>query len=163
MKKLITAFFAIALLPMKSCKENAAEKVNQANVEMAAERDAQKIVFPTISFDKTSHDFGEIDNGTAVETVFSYTNSGRSPLVVTDIKSSCGCTVPQGWSKEPLMPGESSQFTVKFNGKGANKVSKTITLTTNTENGREQVRISAFIKPDPNATVPAPTLKQTTK
>ena len=84
-------------------------------------------------------------------------------MVVTDIKSSCGCTVPQGWSKEPLMPGESSQFTVKFNGKGANKVSKTITLTTNTESGREQVRISAFVKPDPNATVPAPILKQTTK
>ena len=163
MKKLITAFFAIALLPMNSCKENAAEKVNQANVEMAAERDAQKIVFPTINFDKTSHDFGEIDNGTAVETIFSYTNSGRSPLVVTDIKSSCGCTVPQGWSREPLMPGESSQFTVKFNGKGANKVSKTITLTTNTENGREQVRISAFVKPDPNANAPAPILKQTTK
>ena len=163
MKKLIPAFFAMALLPMNSCKENAAEKVNKANVDMAAERDSQKIVFPTITFDKTSHDFGEIDNGTAVETVFSYTNSGRSPLVVTDIKSSCGCTVPQGWSKEPLMPGESSQFTVKFNGKGANKVSKTITLTTNTENGREQVRISAFIKPDPNATVPAPILKQTTK
>lgn len=163
MKKLISAFLAMALLPINSCKENAAEKVNQANVEMAAERDAQKIVFPIINFDKTSHDFGEIDNGTAVETVFSYTNSGRSPLVVTDIKSSCGCTVPQGWSKEPLMPGESSQFTVKFNGKGANKVSKTITLTTNTEKGREQVRISAFIKPDPNATVPAPALKQTTK
>ena len=163
MKKLIPAIFAMALLPMNSCKENAAEKVNQANVEMAAKRDAQKIVFPKINFDKTSHDFGEIDNGTAVETVFSYTNSGRSPLVVTDIKSSCGCTVPQGWSKEPLMPGESSQFTVKFNGKGANKVSKTITLTTNTESGREQVRISAFVKPDPNATVPAPILKQTTK
>ena len=163
MKKLISAFLAMALLPINSCKENAAEKVNQANVEMAAERDAKKIVFPTINFDKTSHDFGEIDNGTAVETVFSYTNSGRSPLVVTDIKSSCGCTVPQGWSKEPLMPGESSQFTVKFNGKGANKVSKTITLTTNTENGREQVRISAFVKPDPNANAPAPTLKQTTK
>ena len=77
----------------------------------------------------------------------------KSPLVVTDIKSTCGCTVPQGWSKEPLMPGASSQFSVKFNGKGANKTSKTITLTTNTQTGREQVRISAFITPDPNAPV----------
>ena len=88
--------------------------------------------------------------------MFTYTNSGQSPLVVTDIKSTCGCTVPQGWSREPLAPGASSQFTVKFNGKGANKVSKTITLTTNTESGREQVRISAFIVPDPNA---APVVK----
>jgi hypothetical protein len=90
-------------------------------------------------------------NGTPVETTFAYTNTGKSPLVVTDIKSTCGCTVPQGWSKEPLMPGASSQFSVKFNGKGANKTSKTITLTTNTQTGREQVRISAFITPDPNA------------
>ena len=151
---------ALAILPMNSCKENATEKINQDNVEKAAERDAQTIVFPTISFDKTLHDFGEIENGTAVETVFSYTNSGRSPLVVTDIKSTCGCTVPQGWSKDPLMPGESSDFSVKFNGKGANKVSKTITLTTNTEKGREQVRITAFVKPDPNAPTPAVVKKQ---
>ena len=155
MKKISLILFALAILPMNSCKENATEKINQDNVEKAAERDAQTIVFPTISFDKTLHDFGEIQNGTPVETVFSYTNSGRSPLVVTDIKSTCGCTVPQGWSKEPLMPGESSQFSVKFNGKGANKVSKTITLTTNTEKGREQVRITAFVKPDPNAPAPA--------
>jgi hypothetical protein len=152
--------FALAMLPLNSCKENATEKINQDNVEKAAKRDAQTIVFPTINFDKTLHDFGEIQNGTAVETVFSYTNSGRSPLVVTDIKSTCGCTVPQGWSKEPLMPGESSQFSVKFNGKGANKVSKTITLTTNTENGREQVRITAFVKPDPNAPAPSVVKKQ---
>ena len=109
-------------------------------------------MFPNISFDKTEHDFGQIMNGTPVETTFSYTNTGKSPLVVTDIKSTCGCTVPQGWSKEPLMPGASSQFSVKFNGKGANKTSKTITLTTNTEKGKETVRISAFITPDPNAT-----------
>ena len=160
MKKTSLILFALAMLPLNSCKENATEKINQDNVEKAAERDAQTIVFPTISFDKTLHDFGEIQNGTPVETVFSYTNSGRSPLVVTDIKSTCGCTVPQGWSKEPLMPGESSQFSVKFNGKGANKVSKTITLTTNTEKGREQVRITAFVKPDPNAPAPAVVKKQ---
>jgi hypothetical protein len=152
MKKLFLLLSTIALVSFTSCKEKASEKINQENVEKAAERDAQAVVFPSLSFDKTTHDFGEIMNGTPVETVFSYTNTGKSPLVVTDIKSTCGCTVPQDWSREPLAPGASSQFTVKFNGKGANKVSKTITLTTNTEKGREQVRISAFIKPDPNAT-----------
>jgi hypothetical protein len=157
MKKLFLLLSTIALVSFTSCKEKATEKINQENVEKAAERDSQAIVFPSVTFDKTTHDFGEIMNGTPVETVFTYTNSGKSPLVVTDIKSTCGCTVPQGWSREPLAPGASSQFTVKFNGKGANKVSKTITLTTNTEKGREQVRISAFIKPDPNA---APAVKK---
>ena len=152
MKKLFLTLTVTTLL-FTSCKENAAEKINQDNVTKAAERDAQAIVFPTITFDKTEHDFGQIMNGTPVETVFAYTNTGKSPLVVTDIKSTCGCTVPKDWSKEPLMPGASSQFTVKFNGKGANKVSKTITLTTNTERGNEQVKISAFVTPDPNAPV----------
>ncbi|AOR26716.1 conserved hypothetical protein (DUF1573) [Formosa sp. Hel3_A1_48] len=156
MKKLFLLFTSLALVSFTSCKENASEKINQENVTKAAERDAQTIVYPSVTFDKVAHDFGEIQNGTPVETVFTYTNSGQSPLVVTDIKSTCGCTVPQGWSREPLAPGASSQFTVKFNGKGANKVSKTITLTTNTESGREQVRISAFIVPDPNA---APVVK----
>ena len=156
MKKLFLLFTSVALVSFTSCKENASEKINQENVTKAAERDAQTIVYPSVTFDKVAHDFGEIQNGTPVETVFTYANSGQSPLVVTDIKSTCGCTVPQGWSREPLAPGASSQFTVKFNGKGANKVSKTITLTTNTESGREQVRISAFIVPDPNA---APVVK----
>ena len=156
MKKLFLLFTSVALVSFTSCKENASEKINQENVTKEAERDAQTIVYPSVTFDKVAHDFGEIQNGTPVETVFTYTNSGQSPLVVTDIKSTCGCTVPQGWSREPLAPGASSQFTVKFNGKGANKVSKTITLTTNTESGREQVRISAFIVPDPNA---APVVK----
>ena len=159
MKKLILTLTVASLVVFTSCKENATEKINQENVTKAAERDAQAIVFPTISFDKTEYDFGQIMNGTPVETVFSYTNTGKSPLVVTNIKSTCGCTVPQGWSKEPLMPGASSQFTVKFNGKGANKISKTITLTTNTEKGNEQVRISAFIAPDPNAPVKTPANK----
>jgi hypothetical protein len=154
MKKISLIFLITPLLFLNSCKDKAVDKINNENVQMATERDSQ-IVFPSISFDKTLHDFGDITNGTPVETIFSYTNSGRSPLVVTDIKSTCGCTVPQGWSKSPLMPGESSQFSVKFNGKGANKVSKTITLTTNTENGREQVRITAFVKPDPNAPSPS--------
>jgi hypothetical protein len=151
MKKLFLTLTITSLVVFTSCKENAAEKINQENVSKAAERDSQSIVFPNISFDKTEHDFGQIMNGTPVETTFSYTNTGKSPLVVTDIKSTCGCTVPQGWSKEPLMPGASSLFSVKFNGKGANKTSKTITLTTNTEKGREQVKITAFITPDPNA------------
>ena len=153
MKKLFLTLTIASLVVFTSCKENATEKINQENVTKAAERDSKAIVFPSISFDKTEHDFGQIMNGTPVETTFSYTNTGESPLVVTDIKSTCGCTVPQGWSKEPLMPGASSQFSVKFNGKGANKTSKTITLTTNTQTGREQVRISAFITPDPNAPV----------
>ena len=136
--------FTITFL-LTSCGNDPFSKVETKNVEVALQRDAVATNFAEMTFDKTSHDFGTINDGQAQETMFSYTNTGDTPLVVTDIKSTCGCTVPQGWSRQPLSPGESSQFTVKFNGKGANKVSKTVTVTANTKKGRETVRISAFI------------------
>jgi hypothetical protein len=153
MKKLILGLSALCLIAFTSCKEDASKKINEENLVEAAERDANSSKFPVLEFDKKEHDFGEIEAKTAVETVFKYKNTGEAPLVITDIKSSCGCTVPQDWSKEPLASGESGQFTVKFNGSGTNAVSKTITVTANTEKGTETVSIKAFVKPDPNAAV----------
>ncbi|TYB80122.1 DUF1573 domain-containing protein [Bizionia gelidisalsuginis] len=151
MKKVVLAFSAMCLIAFTSCKEDATKKIDDNNVAAAAERDAESSKFPVLSFDKSEHDFGEIVSGTNVETVFNYTNTGVAPLVITDIKSTCGCTVPKDWSKAPLAPGATGSFTVKFNGKGTNKVSKAVTVTANTEKGREVVKISAFVKPDPNA------------
>jgi hypothetical protein len=150
MKKIILGLSAMCLLAFTSCKENAAKKIDETNIAAAAERDAVASKFPVLEFDKKEHDFGEIEAKTKVETTFKYTNTGDAPLVITDIKSSCGCTVPQNWSREPLLPGEKGEFTVKFNGSGSNKVSKTITVTANTEKGAETVKITAFVKPDPN-------------
>ncbi len=151
MKKVILGLSALCLVAFTSCKDDAKSKVNDENVAAAAERDATAGDLPKISFEKEEHDFGTIMDGTPVETVFTYTNTGNSPLVVSNIKSSCGCTVPEDWNKEPLAPGQSAHFTVKFNGKGTNQVTKTVTLTTNTEKGTETVRIKAFIQPDPNS------------
>jgi hypothetical protein len=150
MKKVILGLSTLCLIAFTSCKENAANKIDEGNIAVAAARDAVSSKFPVIQFDKTTHDFGEIESRTAVETVFKYTNTGEAPLVITDVKSSCGCTIPKDWSREPLAAGASGQFTVKFNGSGANKVSKTVTVTANTEKGSETVRITAFVKPDPN-------------
>jgi len=150
MKKVILGLSALCLIAFTSCKDNAASKVKSENVAEAAERDANANSFPVISLDKTNHDFGTIEDGTPVETTFTYTNTGESMLVVSNIKSTCGCTVPSNWTKK-VAPGEMGQFTVKFNGRGNGKVSKSITMTTNTEKGKEVVRISAFVEKDPNA------------
>ena len=152
MKKVILGLVALSLLAFTSCKEDATKKIDEKNVVVAAERDANSSKFPVITFDKMEHDFGEIEAKTPVETEFNYTNTGDAPLVITDIKSSCGCTVPQDWSREPLAPGTSGKFSVKFNGSGANKVTKTITVTANTEKGSEVVKITAFVKPEPTKT-----------
>ena len=150
MKKIILGLSAMCLIAFTSCKEDATKKIDETNIAVAAERDAVASKFPVIEFDKTEHDFGEIEAKSKVETTFKYKNTGDAPLVITDIKSSCGCTVPQNWSREPLMPGDSGEFTVNFNGSGSNKISKTITVTANTEKGSEVVKITAFVKPDPN-------------
>tara|TARA_B100000029_G_scaffold508932_1_gene596959 strand:+ start:1662 stop:2150 length:489 start_codon:yes stop_codon:yes gene_type:complete len=137
--------FLISLFVLLSCGDDPFSKVKSENVEMAVVRDNTSSKIPVMTFDKKVHDFGVIENGTPVETIFSYTNTGESPLVITDIKSTCGCTVPRDWSREPLNPGESSQFTVKFDGKGVNNTSKTVTIAANTATGRETVKITAFI------------------
>ena len=157
MKKLILGLSVLGLIAFSSCKEDATKKIDENNVAAAAERDAVASKFPVMEFDKKEHDFGEIESKQNVETVFTYTNTGDAPLIITDIKSSCGCTVPQDWSRDPLAVGETGQFTVKFNGSGKNKVSKTVNITANTATGKETVKISAFVKPDPNAPAPANT------
>jgi hypothetical protein len=151
MKKVLLGLSALCLVAFTSCKEDAASKIKDENVAQAAERDANSSKFPVLEFDKSEHDFGELEPRTNVETVFAYKNTGDAPLVITNISSSCGCTVPKDWSREPLASGGSGEFTVKFNGTGSGNVSKTVTVTANTEKGRETVKIKAFVKPDPNA------------
>ena len=126
---------------------------NNTNSNLVANNTNGK--YPVMTFDRKVHDFGNIIDGQAQETVFNYTNTGDAPLVISEIKSTCGCTVPQDWSRAPLLPGESSKFTVKFNGKGINQTSKTVTIKANTKSGTESVRISAFISKPGSSSKPA--------
>lgn len=148
MKRITTLFslvMAVALVGV-SCKDKASNKIVADNVESAVTRDeAQKLV-PVMTFEKAEHDFGTIEQGTPQETVFKFTNTGNAPLIITDAKSSCGCTVPDP-PKEPIAPGETGELLVKFNGSGQNQVTKTITVTANTAKGSEILRIKAFVNP----------------
>lgn len=146
MKRIFLAFSAIAILGLVSCKENAANKINTENVAVAAERDAAAKQVPVMTFDKSEHDFGSIAQNTPQETTFTFTNTGNAPLIITDAKSTCGCTVPT-WTKDPIAPGATGELLVKFNGSGQNQVTKTITVTANTEKGQELLRIKAFVNP----------------
>ena len=83
---LLLAFF------VTSCADDPFSKVNNKNVENASQRDNMPVKFPVMTFDNNTFDFGTIQNGTPVETIFTYTNTGDAPLVVSDIKPTCGCT-----------------------------------------------------------------------
>ncbi|WP_224483698.1 DUF1573 domain-containing protein [Robertkochia aurantiaca] len=147
MKKTFLLVACAAMVSFTSCKDKASNKVKSENVEMAQERDQANDKFAAISFDKTEHDFGNITQGTPVETTFTLTNTGEAPLIITNAKSSCGCTVPDYPKDTPIAPGESAEILVKFNGSGRNQVQKTVTLMTNTANGTEYLKIKAFVEP----------------
>ncbi len=148
MKKAITISVLSLSLLMVSCDENASKKIKGDNLELAKQRDSEiKKGGPKLKFDKTEHDFGVINEGDVVETVFVFTNSGKSELIITSAKASCGCTVPE-WPKEPIMPGEEAKIKVKFNSdRKPNLQQKQITLVTNTENGKEILKIKAQVIP----------------
>ncbi|WP_417444203.1 DUF1573 domain-containing protein [Joostella sp.] len=145
MKKVLL-ILTIAAISFTSCKDNAANKVNSDNVAKAEQRDEAAKQLPVMQFEETEFDFGNIPQGQTVEKVFKFKNTGDAPLVVTDAKSSCGCTIPQK-PEAPVAPGETGEILVKYNGSGRNAVTKTVTITANTEKGTEQLRIKAFVEP----------------
>ncbi|SFR67571.1 DUF1573 domain-containing protein [Maribacter stanieri] len=146
MKKLVLIVGLVSMVAFTSCKDNASSKIKTDNVTEAAVRDEAAKAVPVMSFEKAEHDFGTIEQGTPQETVFTFTNTGNAPLIITDAKSSCGCTVPNP-PKDPIAPGETGELKVNFNGSGQNQVTKTITVTANTEKGSELLRIKAFVNP----------------
>tara|TARA_R110002049_G_scaffold30211_3_gene102750 strand:- start:14822 stop:15283 length:462 start_codon:yes stop_codon:yes gene_type:complete len=150
MKKITFLFaFLVATTFMISCGNGGAStKINKSNLDNAKSRDAEiKKGVASISLDKKEYDFGTVNEGDIVETVFKVTNSGKTDLVITNATGSCGCTVPV-WPKAPIKPGETGEVAVKFNTSGKpNRQMKTVTLSTNTESGREVLTLRGSVTP----------------
>lgn len=86
----------------------------------------------TIKYEEEAFDFGVINEGDLVKHVFKFKNTGTEPLIVSNAKGSCGCTVPT-WPKEPIPPGGTGEINVEFNSKGKpGNQSKRVTVTANT-------------------------------
>jgi|TARA_B100000767_G_scaffold211305_1_gene198443 hypothetical protein len=152
-KTSITAFVTAFIISfaLTSCENDPSKKIKSENVDKSQERINTVFEYPTIKFDKTNHDFGEIRDGDVVETVFTFTNSGDSDLKILNASGSCGCTVPEYPRDTPIRPGESSVIKVKFD--SSNKPGmqrKTVTLVTNTSKGKEMLNIKAFVLPKNN-------------
>jgi len=98
---------------------------------------------PVITFTKTQHDFGKINEADGrVTTIFEFKNEGMTPLVLSNVRASCGCTTPN-WTKTPVEPGQTGNISVTYNPNGRpGKFQKTITVTSN---GSEQP-VKLYIK-----------------
>ena len=146
MKFIHILFFAILL---SACSTDSSKKP-KASESATVGAEASTTDAPAITFDKLSHDFGTINEGEVVETVFTLTNTGSSDLIILNARGSCGCTVPDYPKDQPIAPGDSAEVTVKFDSNNKpNANNRSVTFTTNTEKGREVVQIRTFVTPDP--------------
>lgn len=103
---------------------------------------------PVITFESEVIDYGTIDQGSNGERVFKFTNTGKSPLVISNIKSTCGCTVPKA-PKDPIMPGESGTIKVTYDTKRLNGFSKMIMVYSNADTPVKRIRIKGIVvKPE---------------
>ncbi len=112
---------------------------------MAAGMMAQQ---PVITFNETTHDFGKINESDGkVTTVFTFKNEGATPLVLSNVKASCGCTTPK-WTKEPVEPGQEGLIHVTYNPNGRpGRFQKTITVTSNATEATTRLFIKGEVIP----------------
>ena len=130
---LLSAIFVFALMLGANAQQT---KDNKQQTEVTSQAE--------ITFEKLEHDYGEVkQNGNGV-CEFKYTNTGSVPLILTKVRSSCGCTVPK-WSKEPLMPGQSASITVKYNTSSVGPINKSITVESNASNPRVRLLIKGKV------------------
>ena len=85
---------------------------------------------PIFKFENEVVDYGEIARNSDGVKILKFTNVGKSPLIITNVKGSCGCTVPT-WPKEPIMPGDSGEIGIKYATNRIGAFSKTVTITSN--------------------------------
>jgi hypothetical protein len=140
---------------MNTTVANDPPQMNANDDAFVAER--PKMDPTSISFEKMEHDFGTIEQNTTNPYTFTFTNTGTEPLLISDAKGSCGCTVPD-YPREPVMPGQQGEIKVVYSpGQQKNMQTKTVTITANTEPATTVLRIKANVNPgegsanDPNA------------
>ncbi|MFW6101486.1 MAG: DUF1573 domain-containing protein [Bacteroidota bacterium] len=103
---------------------------------------------PKLVFDKATHNFGEIrEDGGNVEHKFTFTNTGDKPLVINEVKASCGCTSPS-WSQEPILPGKKGYVSTTFDPRSRpGNFNKSILVRTNASNGTVILKIKGKVLP----------------
>ena len=119
------------------------------NIALSAQQttDADTTSYAQISFDKSDHNFGDVNQGEKVEQIFEFKNSGSAPLVLQNVLTTCGCTVPE-WPKEPVAPGIVGDIKVIFDSTAKiGRQNKVITNRSNSKQGDYRLRISAMVLP----------------
>lgn len=106
---------------------------------LSAQNKVAKIEFKTDVID-----YGTIEKGSNGVRVFEFTNTGNAPLIISKVKSTCGCTVPKK-PEGPIMPGENGQIEVKYDTNRVMPIRKTITVFSNAETPTVALKIKGLV------------------
>lgn len=84
------------------------------------------------NYENNTVDYGNVNKGSNGKRIIKIQNVGDKPLIISNINTSCGCTVPQ-WTTEPIAPGKKGEITVTYNTSNVGRFSRTITISSNDE------------------------------
>lgn len=149
MKKSIYAFmvlFAMSFTAFAQEEQKAPEVNNDPNA-------------PEIVFEKEVHDFGTIPYGGNGTYDFKFSNTGKSPLIISNARGSCGCTVPK-WPKEPVGKGQSGSINVQYDTKRPGPFTKTVTISSNAKSATKVITIKGTVEPAEQSDNQAPVKKE---
>lgn len=107
-----------------------------------------------IKFDKNIHDYGTIYQNADGRSEFTFKNTGSEPLVLSSVRSSCGCTIPQ-WPKEPILPGQSGVIVVTYDTKRVGTINKQITVLSNATESQVILNIKGNVLQKPDEVFPS--------
>ena len=130
----LLTFFAFSAYAQETAKEEATEKTEQ---EVSVDG-------PKMTLESLIVDYGEIEQGSDPLRKVSFTNTGTEPLIISNAKGSCGCTVPT-WPREPIAPGETADIEIRYDTKRIGAINKTVRLTTNDATGTYTLRVKGNI------------------
>ena len=114
--KRILSVFAFTLVIVLGCSQSPENTMGKSGA--------------VISFETTEHNFGNLAEGADGTFEFVFKNTGREPLVLNNVRSSCGCTVPE-WPKEPILKGDKGKIKISYNTRITGSFSKSITVYSN--------------------------------
>ena len=147
MKKLILSFVAATVF-MSSCnqeaKKSGADNTTEASANAASAEGFDGI--GKMDFESSVYDFGKIKEGEVVKHVFKFENTGTSPVILSQVSASCGCTTPT-FTTTPILPGKTGEIAVEFNSAGQIGLQqKIITIASNAESNITTVQLKGEVE-----------------
>jgi hypothetical protein len=100
---------------------------------------------PIMTFESEIYEFEDMAIGSTIKHSFKFENTGKSALLLFDVKASCGCTVLKGWPKEPVAPGETAEIPFEFTPNVTGKNEKTVSIVANTIPSTKKLSIKGMV------------------